>query len=123
MIQPLFVEQRDLRDRGFALRFPHRGQEWNLRETVVGSTVERASPFVLAHPAPLFKEERHGSALTLISNGNDPFALERPSPRAALAADDHPFDSRKIEVTEILEQWLDGKKSDCGRSTAKMLHP
>ena len=77
---------------------------WKL---VVRAAVESASRLVFACAAPLLEEERHPLHAALATNLDDPISKHRPGVRAALAADDHPIDSVKIQRPEFGQQRFD----------------
>jgi hypothetical protein len=56
--------------------------------------------------APLFKEERNISGLTLIADRYDPIGSDWPRSRAAFAANDHPRNPVQIDSAYILQKRL-----------------
>ena len=74
-----------------------------------------SSDAISAPSAPLFEKERNLLPHCLPLNLFDPLRKHWPCFRSTLAADDHPVDSSKIDVTYILKERLDREEAD-GRS-------
>ena len=70
-------------------------------------TVQLSAVSALLNSTPLLEEERHPRGAALITKGDDPIALHRPSTRTALSADNHPIDTAEVNAAEILKQRLD----------------
>ena len=89
---------------------------------IIGSTIQQSPILGFSHAAPLLEEERHALLAALIADGDDPLPLHRTRAGAALAADDDPTDSGKINLAEIFEQRLDGQEPNLGRRLPQMVN-
>ena len=74
--------------------------------------VENAAGRVLPHAAPLLEEERNVRRPALIPKGKDPLFIHRSRTVTTLSAYDHPIDSSKIEMPEVLEKRFNGEEPD-----------
>src|ERR1035438_8851824 len=67
---------------------------------------------LLAHATPLLEEERDPRGFALLTNREHPLLFHWPRPRPAFAADDNPRYAFKWKPSDILQQGLNGQKTD-----------
>src|SRR5205823_3320062 len=71
------------------------------RKLVVGAAIESAAGLVLACAAPLLEEEGHPLRAALSTDVDDPISKHGTRVCAALAANNHPINSPKIDRAKI----------------------
>jgi hypothetical protein len=80
------------------------------RMIIVGAAIQFAAGDTLPDAAPLLEEERYAGAPTLTLNADHPLFVHRASTGTAFSANDHPIDSRQVELPEIFEERLNGEE-------------
>jgi len=62
----------------------------------------------------LFEIERNPAAHVLVAHGPSPCLVEWPAPRSGFASNNNPLKSIEVDISSILEQWLERyPPSDC----------
>ncbi len=84
-------------------------KRWNRRlfdgrKLVIRPAPQFSAIFLLAHPSPLFEEERNSLFTARFKKAEDPFLFEGARPRTAFAANDHPMDVSQIDLSKVLQQ-------------------
>jgi hypothetical protein len=62
----------------------------------------------------LFEKERDTAPFALIPKRQNPFFLHRPGADSTLAAYNHPVDPSQVQFAHVLQQGLDGEKTNLG---------
>ena len=89
------------------------------RELIPAAAIQKSSiPLLVSTDAigtpstPLVEEERYPLSYSLAPDAIHPFRTHRSGFRPALAANDHPVNSSKIDRSNILEEWLDRQETN-----------
>jgi len=90
---------------------------------VVCPTLKQPPCLVLPHATPLLKKEGNILQQALISDGYHPLFGEGACVGPALATHYDPMNSRQINLTQMLQQWLDGKESNLRIRLPKVVNP
>src|SRR4029453_565160 len=86
------------------------------RAVIKGAVIQQTAGLFLLHAAPLLEEKWNPCVFALLPDRLYPILFHGPSTRTAFSAHDHPMNSGKVDLSEILQQRFDGKKANgCGR--------
>src|SRR5262249_44462491 len=93
------------------------------REFVVGLPPKHSTGCSLLHPPPLLEEERDPLLPAPIANREDPLLAHRSRAGSPLSPNNHPVHPLDAEISQVLQERLDGEEPHGCPRFAKTIHP